>query len=728
MGGTAATSTSASGRGEQRLAGVMVMLLVALAGSIATAVPLFVDSVRERPATGPLVYVHVAFGCAFFVALSLKVVALRGRARPARARRLWTSLVAHIAALLSTYTLVTGVLVMVSAVWADQHLAASFWAVAVVLAHGRHYWRPAIKLVRSLGVSRVRTAKLDRPAGGAQTGTALLGALANLDAGERAFLDLSLMRGIGDDRLARLLRTRPEEVAGRRAALIARLVETLARDAAADVTQARALLREPLASRHVTPIKGRQTRRRLVVIGAGMAGLAVVEEALRDRPANWHVTMLGEEPGVAYNRILLSKLLAGSCQESDVVLRSPSWFDAHGVDLRAASPAASIDVEGRTVVDARGAVHRYDALVLATGSRPVVPPVEGFEGPHVFTFRTRSDVDRIAARARNARAAVVMGGGLLGLEAAAGLLARGVPVTVVEAADRLMAQQLDAQAAATLDAALTRLGIRTLVACRVHSIGCKSVALDDGRELDADLVVVAAGIRPETSLARAAGIETARGVVVDDQMRTSAPAVWSVGECAEHRGTVYGLWAPLADQARVAGASAGGRFATFSGAVPATTLKVAGVDLFAGGAQAASADGNELVWSDEDRGVYRKLVLDGDRLAGALLVGDNAPAAELSELLASGSPVPRRLLAWSADPTAPAANGQRRGDAPEVVCTCRQVRRANIITAIRAGGLTTVPEIARVTGASTGCGGCAPQVEALLAATSEREDELVLTA
>ncbi len=653
MGGAAAASGSEGGRGSRQLGGVMVVLLLALAGSIATALPLFVDSLRERTASGPLVYVHVAFGCAFFVALGLKLLALGSRARPGRARRLWTSLVAQIAAVLSTYTLVTGVLVLVSAVWADQHLAASFWAVTVAIAHGWQYRRRGLELVGSLRVSRGGTTRRDRAAG-AQAVAALVGAVGSLDAG----------------------------AAGDRGAAT----------------------------------RGRQARQRLVVVGTGMAGLAVAEEALRDRPEGWRITMLGEEPGVSYNRVLLSKLLAGGCHESDLLLRSPAWFDAQGVDLRPSSPAVSIDVERRIAVDARGASHPYEALVLATGSRPLVPPMEGVEGAHVFTFRTRSDVDRIAARASNARAGVVIGGGLLGLEAAAGLLARGVSVTVVQSADRLMAQQLDAQAAAMLHVAVGRLGMRTVVGRRVGSIDSSRVVLDDGTELEADLVVVAAGIRPETSLARSAGVATARGVVVDDQMRTSAPAVWAVGECAEHRGTVYGLWPPLAKQARVAAACAGGKCATFSGAVAATTLKVAGVDVFAGGAQAASARGNELVWIDGRRGIYRKLVLDDDRLAGALLVGDSTSAAELSELLTSGNPVPPRLLVCAPEPTARREHDGDGQAAAELVCTCREVSRAEIVAAIRASRLTTLPEVARVTGASTGCGGCARQVEALLAA------------
>jgi ferredoxin-nitrate reductase len=460
---------------------------------------------------------------------------------------------------------------------------------------------------------------------------------------------------------------------------------------------------DPLSRRRVAP-------RRLVVVGTGMAGLAVVEEAVRRRPAeDWQIVMLGEEAGPAYNRILLSKLLARTCGDGDLELRPAAWHAAHGIDLRGESPAAAIDVDGRAVIDISGARHRYDALVIATGSRPFVPPIPGTDLPHVHVFRTRRDVDALAAAAPAARSAVVLGGGLLGLEAAAGLRARGVPVTVVELADRLMAQQLDAGAGAMLRRGVERLGLPSSLGRSVASIERDAVTLDDGTELAADLVVIAAGVRPETTLAREAGLECERGIVVDDAMRTSAPGVLAVGECAEHRGTVYGLWAPLAEQARVAGATVAGDPGAFHGATPATTLKVAGIDVFAGGRQDPGTGHDELVVTDTRRGVYRKLVLDGDRLAGALLVGDLALAKSLSELLRTGEPVPEELL----NPAASAPQPDR-DDPAETVCSCNAVSRGEIDRVIAANGLTTVEQVANATRASTGCGSCAGDVQAIL--------------
>ena len=323
--------------------------------------------------------------------------------------------------------------------------------------------------------------------------------------------------------------------------------------------------------------------KRLVVVGTGMAGLAVVEEALRRRPAkDWKIVMLGEEPGPAYNRVLLSKLLARTSGPGELELRPLSWYRAHEVDLRGGCRAEALDLAERAVIDEAGIPHPYDALVLATGSRAFVPPIAGADLPHVDVFRTWRDADALAATPPGTRA-VIVGGGLLGLEAAAGLRARGVRVTIVELGEQLMGQQLDAGAAAMLQRTLEAQGIACRLGRSAARIESDRVVLDDGDELPATRVIVAAGVRAETSLARAAGLEVRRGIVVDDALRTSAPSVWSIGECAEHRGVVYGLWAPLAEQARVAGAGVAGDPGVFHGAVQATTLKVSGVDVYAGG-------------------------------------------------------------------------------------------------------------------------------------------------
>ncbi len=453
-------------------------------------------------------------------------------------------------------------------------------------------------------------------------------------------------------------------------------------------------------------------RKRVVVVGTGMAGLAVVEEAIRRRPS-LRVTMLGEEYGPAYNRVLLSKVLAGTAGYAEAQLRPADWYAAHGVDLRGGCPAERIDLDGRVVVDRSGESHPYDALVLATGSRAFRPPIPGADLPHVQLFRTAHDVE--ALRNAPGRAAIVVGGGLLGLEAAAGLRAQGKTVTVIELADRLMAQQLDDGAAAILRRRLRDLGLFARIGRSVERIEADAVHLDSGERMPAALVVLAVGVRAETTLARAAGLECARGIVVDDQLRTSAPRVFAVGECAEHRGTVYGLWAPLGDQARAAGAVLAGDPGAFHGTVAATTLKVAGVEVFAGG---VASGRDEIVQSNSRRGVYRKLVLDGDRLSGALLVGDSGEARILSGLLRSGDPVPAGLLEPGAGPVAPA-----EPPGPEsIVCSCNTVNRGQIERAIAQGGLRTPAQVGTVTRAGTGCGGCTAEIEELLDRSSDGND------
>ncbi|MCP9491124.1 MAG: molybdopterin-dependent oxidoreductase [Solirubrobacteraceae bacterium MAG38_C4-C5] len=452
--------------------------------------------------------------------------------------------------------------------------------------------------------------------------------------------------------------------------------------------------------------------RRLVVVGAGMAGLAVAEEALRRRPGeHWRISMLGEEGGLPYNRILLSKLLARTCGAAELELRPAAWFAEHGVALH--GPAGAIDTAAREVTDADGQRHPYDALVLATGSRPFVPPVPGTELPHVGAFRTRRDADHLAATPPGTRV-VVIGGGLLGLEAAAGLRARGAAVTVVELAGHLMAQQLEAGGGAMLARGLGAQGIALRLGRAAAQIEPGRVVLDDGDELEAGAVVMAAGVRPQVALARAAGLACDRGILVDDELRTSAPDVWAVGECAEHRGTVYGLWAPVAEQARVAGARIAGDPAGFHGAITATTLKVSGVGVFAGGASTGPLpDGaEEILVSDTRAGVHRRLVLEDGRLVGVSLVGDTTDARRLSGLLRDGLDVPEELLL----PGAGDAAGEP--DPAETICSCNAVTRGELERAIASRGLRTVAQVGRVTRATTGCGGCTEEVESILASRS----------
>ena len=454
------------------------------------------------------------------------------------------------------------------------------------------------------------------------------------------------------------------------------------------------------------PPAGRITgprRRRVVIIGGGMAAAATAEAALAHDPA-LAVEIVAAEPEAPYNRISLSALLAGRMGEEEIVLRPDAWYERHGVRLRRGVAAESIDLEAATVRLEDGASLPYDRLVLATGSRPAVPPIPGLGRRGVHVFRSLRDVRSILAASLTARRAIVIGGGLLGLEAAHGLRSRGVEVSVVHLAPHLMETQLDATGGRLLERAIQRLGIEVLTARTTEEVlgngRVEGVRLAGGDELDADLVVVATGIAPETALAARAGLTVRRGIVVDDELRAvGARNVWAVGECAEHRGVVYGLWAPLLDQCKVAGAILAGAPAAFHGATPATTLKVAQVPVFCAGATVAAADQDEVTALDTRGGRYRKVVLEDGRLVGTILVGDLGEAPRLHELIRTGA-------------RAEVDGGP--GPRDELVCSCQGVTRATIDRAIERGGLRSVEEVAGATGASTGCGGCRPAVERIL--------------
>jgi len=457
--------------------------------------------------------------------------------------------------------------------------------------------------------------------------------------------------------------------------------------------------------------------RRLAIVGNGMVSVSLLDHLVR-LEAGWRITVLGDEPWPAYDRIALSQLLAGERAESDLALRDAGWYAANGIELHTGRPVLALD-PGRRRLETAGGPVEFDACVLATGSLPLVPPIPGADMEGVLGFRTVEDVAAMLACARDGGDAVVIGGGLLGLEAARGLLARGMRVTVVHLVDRLMERQLDHGAAGVLRDELERMGMRVRLDARTSRIEgrgrAEAVVLADGAELPADLVVVCAGIRPNVALAAAAGLDVGRGVRVDDHMATSAPGVHAVGECAEHDGVAYGLVAPLYEQAAVlARRLAGDGLARFRPVVTATRLKVAGVDLFAGGRTMPEPGDQEVLLRDDGGGVYKKLVLRDDALVGAALVGDLGPMAAMADALAGGGRVRDRmaLLGVGGDPgPAPGA------DLPDhaVVCGCNGVTKAAILAAIGAeDGCRTRQCVARCTRATSSCGSCGPVVDGLL--------------
>jgi nitrite reductase (NADH) large subunit len=384
----------------------------------------------------------------------------------------------------------------------------------------------------------------------------------------------------------------------------------------------------------------------LIVIGNGMAAARFVEEVSKRALGRYAIAVVGEEPRLAYNRVLLSALLADEVAFADIELKPARWWRDRGVTLRYGARATAVDAVARTVTLANGAQLSFAKLVFATGSQPIKLPIAGMKLPGVFTFRDIDDVETIAAMKSTRARVVVIGGGLLGLEAAYGLAKAGARVTLVHLMGRLMERQLDACAAQMLARAVEGKGITVrLNADTARVIGDGRVAaveLRDGSIIAADAVVVAVGIRPNTELARAAGINVNRGIVVDDRLETSAAGIHAIGECAEHRDLCYGLVDPAYEQAHVLARRLAGESASYPGSVLATNLKVSGVHVFsAGDFLAATEAAEEIVLSDPGLGVYKKLVIAQDRLVGAVLFGDAADGPWYLELIRSGASVAR---------------------------------------------------------------------------------------
>jgi len=385
---------------------------------------------------------------------------------------------------------------------------------------------------------------------------------------------------------------------------------------------------------------------RLVVVGNGMASVRALEELLRLAPERYDITVFGAEPHGNYNRILLSPLLAGDKALVDIVTHPHEWYAQRGITLHAGDPVIGIDRARRRVMARSGCSAPYDRLLLAPGSKPFVLPVPGKDLPGVVSFRDVDDVETMLAASRRHRRAVVIGGGLLGLECAFGLRRRGMDVTVIHLMDRLMERQLDAAAAGLLQQHLEAGGLRVLLTAQTQSIeGGERVAavrLKDGRDIPADLVVMAAGIVPNLDLAKAAGLACERGVLVNDTLQTFDPRIYAVGECVQHRKTVYGLVAPLYEQAAVcANHLAGDGITRYGGSVVSTRLKVTGVELFSAGNFLGGEGTRDLVYTDRRRGVYKRLVLRNGRLEGAILYGDAADGGWYFDLIQRRADVTR---------------------------------------------------------------------------------------
>jgi assimilatory nitrate reductase electron transfer subunit len=468
-----------------------------------------------------------------------------------------------------------------------------------------------------------------------------------------------------------------------------------------------------------------------VIVGYGMAGARLAEE-IRRRDADTDkdavtVTVLGAERHAAYNRILLSSVVGGAMTPAMVRLHDDGWAARHDVDLRLGATVTSIDRATRRVTLADGTTVDYDALVIATGSRPWLPPTEGLvadgvQTPGAVTFRTLDDCERILAASRPGAPVAVLGGGLLGLEAARGLAGRGNLVTVVHPVGHLMERQLDPAAGRVLAGTLATLGIEVRLGVKAaRYVPGDGLKLDDGSHVPADFVVVSAGVVPETGLAAAAGLTVDRGIVVDDSLRTNDFRVHAIGDCAQHPGTVSGLVAPAWEQAAVlADLLTGARpAARYRGTPVVTRLKAKDIDLAALGdvhTEVDAADAEVLCLTDPARGRYAKLVLRDDRVAGAILIGVPDAAATITQLYDRGIPAPSDrlalLLGRALPPGASVAHSPADLPAATTVCRCNTVSKSQLVKAWR-GGARGVAGLASATRATTGCGSCRDTVSAI---------------
>jgi nitrite reductase (NADH) large subunit len=469
-------------------------------------------------------------------------------------------------------------------------------------------------------------------------------------------------------------------------------------------------------------------KEKLVLVGNGMAGMRTLEELLKTAPDMYDITVFGSEPYGNYNRILLSPVLAGEKAFPDILLNDEPWYATNGITLHKNCEITEINRRARKVVARDGTAAEYDRLLLATGSNPFIIPVPGSTLPGVITFRDMNDVDTMISASKSLRHAVVIGGGLLGLEAANGLKQRGMHVTVVHLSRTLMDRQLDEIAGGMLHRSLEERGVEFLLGAETAEIIGKKrvqgVRFKDGRETTADLVVMAVGIRPNIDLAKKSGLYCERGIIVNDTLQTYDPRVYAVGECVQHRRQTYGLVAPLFEQAKVCAdhlARLGIR--RYQGSVTSTKLKVTGIDVFSAGDFTGNDQTESIVLQDPGVGVYKKVVLKDNRIQGAVMVGDTVDGAWYFQLMREGTDVSAfrsRLLHGQAhlgDAGHGGANAVAAMDDKAEVCGCNGVCKGEIVQAIVGKKLFTLEDVRAHTKASSSCGSCTGLVEQILAMT-----------
>ncbi|MWV45084.1 nitrite reductase large subunit [Paenibacillus sp. HJL G12] len=465
-------------------------------------------------------------------------------------------------------------------------------------------------------------------------------------------------------------------------------------------------------------------REKLIVIGNGMAGMSTVEQILK-LSGSYDITVFGNEPHPNYNRIMLSYVLEGTKTIEDIILNDMSWYEEHGIKLYTGTTVARIDSTTRQVITEDGASVPYDKVIIATGSSPLMLPIPGCDKKGVVGFRNIEDCNRMIEAARDYRHAAVIGGGLLGLEAAKGLASLGMEVTVVHLMEDLMERQLDHQAAAMLKTELEHQGIRFAMGKKTTELlggnRVEGLRFSDDTVLACDFVVMAAGIKPNTSVAKASGIAVKRGIIVDDYMRTSMHHVYAVGECNEHRGVCYGLVAPLFEQGNVlAKHICGVPTLPYEGSVVSTKLKISGVDVFSAGDFMEGPSHTVIAAQNDWKHTYKKILLQDGKITGAVLFGDVTEAAPLQKLVKDHAVMTDEIYndimggGCCGNGSAQKTLSIETMADEEIVCGCNGVTKQMIVEAVTEQGLTTVDEIKACTGATRSCGGCKPVVEQIL--------------
>jgi nitrite reductase (NADH) large subunit len=473
---------------------------------------------------------------------------------------------------------------------------------------------------------------------------------------------------------------------------------------------------------------------KVILIGNGMAGMRAIEELLKISD-DVEVTVFGNEPHGNYNRIMLSPVLASEKTLEEIMINDLDWYKDNGVTLHAGVAIVAIDRAKKQVKDAQGNTYPYDKLIVATGSKPFILPIEGSDLDGVVGFRDIADVDTMLAASKQHSNAVVIGGGLLGLEAANGLLKQGMKVTVVHLTDSLMNMQLDAMAAGMLQQSLEERGLNFKLEAQTERLisdengRVRQVKFGDGSVIDADLVVMAVGIRPEITLAQEAGIYCEKGIVVTDTLQTFDPSIYALGECVQHRGVCYGLVAPLFEQAKVcANHIAEYGVSMYEGSAISTRLKVTGIDLFSAGNFNGTDTSEEVVFQDVSRRVYKKLVIDNNQLIGVVLYGDTLDGSWYFQLMRDGinvADIRERMVFGQAhigdSGHGDAADQMLSMDDSTEICGCNGVCKGDIVKQITENKLFTLEEVRAHTKASASCGSCTGLVEQLLASVSGGE-------